>query len=290
MPSARARSRTRAPAHTPARGRGRAAAAPRADAPPSSPTALHLLETALALFRRQGFDRTTMRDIARAAGLSLGAAYYYFPSKETMLLAFYDRRRAEHDRRALDALAATTPGDLRGRLGAVVHAGLDVSARDRKLLAALARSLGDPLDPLSVFGARTRTVRERSIALFAEALAGASLPDDLAALLAHAFWLFYLGIVLYFVHDPSPRQIRTRRLVDGALDLLVGLIQLAALPGMEAMRAQVVALVREAGLLGDQGALGAADAPGAPVPGAADPGAPDPGAADPGPSDEKRNG
>jgi AcrR family transcriptional regulator len=193
-----------------------------------------------------------MRDVATRAGLALGAAYYYFPSKEAMLLAFYDRRRAQHEERARTALAAAT--GLRARLGAVVHTGLDVTQPDRKLLAALARSLGDPTDPLSVFGGRTRAIRARSIALFAEALAPEPYADDLRALLAAAFWLFYLGIVLYFVHDRSPGQQRTRQLVDGALDLLVGLVTLAAMPGMEAMRGQVVQLVAEAGLLPDQGA------------------------------------
>ncbi|HXN93618.1 MAG TPA: helix-turn-helix domain-containing protein, partial [Candidatus Acidoferrales bacterium] len=38
-----------------------------------------ILQTALELFRRRGFEVTTMRDIARAAKLATGAAYYYFP-------------------------------------------------------------------------------------------------------------------------------------------------------------------------------------------------------------------
>src|SRR5262249_37048447 len=41
-----------------------------------------MLEAALKLFRRRGFDETTMRDIAEATNMSLGASYYYFESKE----------------------------------------------------------------------------------------------------------------------------------------------------------------------------------------------------------------
>ncbi|PYT48006.1 MAG: TetR family transcriptional regulator, partial [Acidobacteria bacterium] len=40
-----------------------------------------ILQTALRLFRGCGFEITTMRDIARAAEVATGAAYYYFPSK-----------------------------------------------------------------------------------------------------------------------------------------------------------------------------------------------------------------
>ena len=34
-----------------------------------------------------------MRDIAKAAGLSLGAAYYYFPSKEALVFAYYEQNQ-----------------------------------------------------------------------------------------------------------------------------------------------------------------------------------------------------
>jgi AcrR family transcriptional regulator len=51
----------------------------------SQETRRHLLDTALPLFREQGFDATTMRDVAARSGLSLGSAYYYFKSKEAIV-------------------------------------------------------------------------------------------------------------------------------------------------------------------------------------------------------------
>src|ERR1700730_908424 len=39
------------------------------------------------LFSRKGFHGTSMPDIARAAGISTGLIYYFFPSKEDILLA-----------------------------------------------------------------------------------------------------------------------------------------------------------------------------------------------------------
>src|ERR1700761_231517 len=44
-----------------------------------------LLTISLDLFRTKGFDATTMRDIAGAAGMSLGAFYYYYPSKDSII-------------------------------------------------------------------------------------------------------------------------------------------------------------------------------------------------------------
>ena len=55
-----------------------------------------VLDTALALFRERGFEETTIRDIASRAGLSLGAAYYYFKSKEALVAAYYGFVQREH--------------------------------------------------------------------------------------------------------------------------------------------------------------------------------------------------
>jgi AcrR family transcriptional regulator len=206
-----------------------------------------VLKEALALFRKRGFDRTTMRDIARAADLSLGAAYYYFPSKAAIVLAYYTRLHEQHLGVARAEFAKTT--DLRVRLKQAVTTKLDLLARDRKLLGALFRSAGEPGDPEWVFGAQTKEVRDQNIAVFAEALAGTALPDDLRAALPTLLWLVNAGILLYFVNDRSKGQERTRRLVDGLFDLLVDLVMLAGMPGLEPMRARALALLAETGLV-----------------------------------------
>ena len=46
-----------------------------------------LLAIARGLFARQGYERTALRDIADAAGITKAALYYYFPNKE----ALYER-------------------------------------------------------------------------------------------------------------------------------------------------------------------------------------------------------
>src|SRR4051812_21869787 len=96
-----------------------------------------IIETALALFRERGFEATTMRDIAGRAGLSLGAAYYYFPTKEAIVGAYYDYLQEEHQRRTREAFARG--GGLRERLRAALHAKIDIMAGDRGLLRALFR-------------------------------------------------------------------------------------------------------------------------------------------------------
>ncbi len=55
-----------------------------------------IAEAALRLFREQGYEATTMRAIAKEAGVATGNAYYYFGSKEELIHAYYARNHAEH--------------------------------------------------------------------------------------------------------------------------------------------------------------------------------------------------
>lgn len=73
---------------------------------------------ALTLFAEKGVDRTTIGDIARAAGIAEGTIYRHFPSKEELVWQLFSR----HYRRLageLDALQAAQSG-LRAKLTAMV--------------------------------------------------------------------------------------------------------------------------------------------------------------------------
>src|SRR5262249_25830743 len=207
----------------------------------SEKTREKILDAALARFRKQGFDGTTMRDVAKDAGVALGAAYYYFPSKEALVMAYYERIHDEHLDNARAAFA--TSKSFRDRLRAAMHSKLDLVAKDRKLLGAVFRTVGDPENPLSTFGPATAPIRKASIAVFDEALGAEPLPPDMRKLAPTALWMLHLGVLLYFIHDRSRGQVRTRKLVDGLVDMVGDAMGLLALPGLEPVRAQIGALL-----------------------------------------------
>lgn len=62
-----------------------------------------IVAAAEKLFAKRGFHATGMRQIARAAGVSIGAIYHYFKSKDDILLAIV-RREIDHRRKFLEAL------------------------------------------------------------------------------------------------------------------------------------------------------------------------------------------
>jgi AcrR family transcriptional regulator len=51
---------------------------------------IHVLKTSAAVFAAKGYHSTSMRDISRAARMSLSGLYYYFKSKEELLFLIQD--------------------------------------------------------------------------------------------------------------------------------------------------------------------------------------------------------
>lgn len=210
----------------------------------SEETRGRILAAALHLFRENGFEQTTMREVAREAGVALGSAYYYFESKETIVMAFY------HE--AQDAMAARIEEDLpkqkglKARLRTILDVKFQHFEPNRKFLGALLAHTADPKNPLSPFSEQTRDLRDKDAAQFAEAVegSGTKVPDDLKGHLPHLLWMFQMGLILFWMYDRSAGQKRTVVLVDKSLDLVVSLIKFSGLPLMKPVRRTVLDVVR----------------------------------------------
>ena len=203
-----------------------------------------ILDAALQLFQQRGFDETTMRDIAAEAGVATGAAYYYFRSKEELVMAFYVRTNDEA--RELIPAAIAKSHDLRKRVRAIIDTKLEQFAEHRRLMVALVRIGIDPKHPLSPFGEGTSEMRDESVAYFRLALDGAkpSVPKDLAGDLPRLLWLYQMGVILFWIFDESRDQRRTRALLDGTVDLMIRLVQISSLPMMGPIRKRLLGIVR----------------------------------------------
>lgn len=59
----------------------------------------HILDAAATVFARQGFHRTTTKDIAEAADIAEGTIYNYFNSKEDLVIGLLERLASLEDRR-----------------------------------------------------------------------------------------------------------------------------------------------------------------------------------------------
>ncbi len=205
-----------------------------------------ILREALRLFRERGFDATTMREVAASAGVALGLAYYYFPSKEALVTAYYNEVQARHAAMLEDELPRART--LRERLATVLQTKIDILQDDRKLLGALFRYTGDPDHPLSFLGEATRRLRTECMKVFRRVIEPERLPADLAELLPMLLWAMHMGILLFFLYDATPGAQRTRKLIDGSVGLVARVLGLAKLPLLRPLRRQVLGVLREAGL------------------------------------------
>ncbi len=77
-----------------------------------------ILDAALACFSDNGFHQTGMADIIRQSGLSAGAVYLYFQSKDDLIEALADDRHRQEA--ALNSVALGS-GDPREALRALIH-------------------------------------------------------------------------------------------------------------------------------------------------------------------------
>ncbi len=209
----------------------------------SAETRARILDAAMDLFRRQGFEETTMREIAAEAGMATGAAYYYFVSKDAIALAFYDQSQQELEPLIEQALAGAR--NLKDRLISLLEVKLKYFEPNRRLLGALAAHT-DPEHPLSPFSARTREIRERDVASFARALAGSGIrvPGDLELELPRILWMYQMGLILFWIYDRSPAQARTQALIRKSAAIMERLVKLAAFPLMRPVRRMIVELMR----------------------------------------------
>jgi len=216
--------------------------------PRAQQTRAAIVEAALALFRERGYEATTMREIAARAGVSTGNAYYYFGSKEELIQEFYATSHAEHlaASRALlgGADGQTGPDDLGARLRVTLRALIGVLAPYHEFAAMFYKHAAEPSSPLSPFSQESSPARQASIAMYRDLVDGSSarMPKDVRERLPELLWLLQMGVILYWVHDPSPGCARTYHLIDVTAPVAARLVAATRIPMLRSAVGDLAAL------------------------------------------------
>ena len=90
-----------------------------------------LLRVCARLFREQGFDGTSIRDISQAAGMQSGSPFYHFKTKQEMLVAVMEQGLTEGLRHSEAVAALALPPEekfrklVRAHLGTLCDEGND---------------------------------------------------------------------------------------------------------------------------------------------------------------------
>ena len=100
-----------------------------------------ILDAAAGLFVRYGFDKTTVSDVAREAGISKGAIYLHFRSKDELFEVLLARETQAYSEHWLELIEADPEGGTLGRMYRNMLQALNASAfmaaifkRDRRVL------------------------------------------------------------------------------------------------------------------------------------------------------------
>jgi AcrR family transcriptional regulator len=229
--------------HTTPRGRGR----PPGQTAQGAAAKQRLYDIAVKRMARQGYEMTTLRDVARDAGVSVGLLYRYFPSKRAVIFALYDELSADY----VTTTGAMRPGKWRDRAVFALTSSLEVLTPHRTTLRGLIPVLvSDPDEGL--FGEHAAFSRLRVQHVFERAVLDASdaPPRPLAEAIGRLLYLVHLAVLLWWLLDKTVEQRATTALVQ----LLAGILPSAAmtlrLPLVRRFVLSVDALVREA-LLGN---------------------------------------
>ena len=127
--------------------------------PKAERTRERIFAAALSLFSEKGYERATMRDVAKAAGASLGLAYRYFASKEELVLELYLRLADGFGERVRKELPAGTVAE---RFEEAMFIKLELAGPYREPLGALTASALNPNSGIAVLGPGTVRIRNMS--------------------------------------------------------------------------------------------------------------------------------
>jgi AcrR family transcriptional regulator len=210
--------------------------------PKAEKTRAVIAEAAMRLFQEHGYEATTMRAIAREAGVATGNAYYYFSSKEELIQDYHARSALEHSiasRAILDTQTRFVP-----RLRGVLRALVETQAPYRSFAAAVYSRAADTSSPLSPFSAAAAAARAASVTLYGEVIDGSRLrvPRYLRERLPSLLWLYSVGIMVFWSRDTSPDGRRTMRLIDVTAPAAARLIALGWFPAVRGVIRRLLAV------------------------------------------------
>lgn len=209
------------PLATPARGGRRAAR--------KAATEERIARAALELFERHGFQETTTKAIARRAKVAEGTVFNYFRTKEDIALHFFEQE-VDHAIGTVRSSRRLRDAPLEEKLFALVQSQMDYLAPYERFIGEAFMQALRPASMLAT-GARSWALRRRYLAFVGE-LIDEALPDRrpsaLSWLAPHAFWVFYIALLLYWLSDGSPGKESTLAFLDRSLRIGVAALQESA--------------------------------------------------------------
>ncbi len=186
-----------------------------------------IVRAAVDLMTEKGFKSATMRDIARMSQMSDATIYHYFPTKESILFAYYE----DHMIECIDTLRGISDYNtysFQEQVQTLVETSLDRLNSDRAFVALSYKQVF--LSSLGLSSQEIDPIRNRFVEAVRDMLDAAVEVGEIPAsafpnLVVQLFWDYYLGVLAYWLADTSKKRENTTVLIDKTLDLATALLQ-----------------------------------------------------------------
>ena len=181
-----------------------------------------VIRTAVDMMTEHGYEATTMKQIARTAGIGDATIYKYFPSKEKLLLAYYELCIEISLQVTLE-----TPGiaefSLQERLQRLVDALLELLLADREFVAITKTIVGkSPLLMMRDKMPGQQALKQQVLIFLQESeQSGEIAPCEFTTLISGLFADYLFAVIVYWLNDESEEFSDTTQLVDLTLAVLV---------------------------------------------------------------------
>lgn len=118
-----------------------------------------ILEAAKVCFARKGYEQASVDDVCECAGLSKGAVYLYFKTKDELIWAIIDAQA----QRLREIVSATSAAEIKQALQELVHAASQNTDNMRIEFYTIVRAFSDPTTRSKFLG-NINTVRAALVA------------------------------------------------------------------------------------------------------------------------------
>jgi AcrR family transcriptional regulator len=171
-----------------------------------------ILDMSQDLFRTAGYEATTTRDIARAAGIAAGTLFNYFGTKEAIVTALV----VDSQSRIASSFDAEQAQSLEEALFAHAAAGMRSLKPYRKYLTPVLETALSPLAESNQNGV-DQSLKTDHLAMVFELARRFKREASLTPTAMQLYWTLYLGVLSSWTRDKSPKQEETLALLDQSM-------------------------------------------------------------------------
>jgi AcrR family transcriptional regulator len=185
-------------------------------------TRQRILDESQKLFAAHGFEATTTRDIAHAAGIGVGTLFNYFPAKESIAGVLISG--AYHQAAQAVQAQLSRDGDESISLEEALFAHVTAVLRKlRPFRGYLTVVLDTELSPLNSDGDEgAGSFRTAHLEVVDQIAVRHGVSESFTAVAGHLYWTLFVGVLSFWSKDASPKQEDTLALLDQSLAMFIG--------------------------------------------------------------------